>query len=109
VLANTWGAVYRDGEDDSLGDPISAEAPVAGLERVVLSIVEKSRAIYDPETDEVRTVRYGTGRARSGTDIRRDDRIQDLKTGKWWAVREVSSGAASFAGYRDLSFDLRAS
>lgn len=109
MYANTWGAVYRDGDDDELGDPVSAEEPVAGMERVILTITEKTRTIYDEETDEVRTIRYGTGRARAGTDIRQDDRIQDLRTGKWWAVREVGSGAASFTGHRDLSFDLRAS
>lgn len=109
MIANTWGAVYRDTDDDILGDPISEETAVPGLERVVMAITEKSRTIYDPETDELRTIRYGTGRAMPGTDIRQDDRIQDLRSGKWWAVRSVGSGSPGFTGHQDLSFDLRAS
>jgi hypothetical protein len=108
VIANTWAAVYRDTDDDVLGDPLSDEEPVDGLDRVVVAITEKSRTVYNEETDELRTIRYGTGRAKAGTDIRKDDRIQDLRSGKWWAVTEVGSGSPGFTGHRDLSFDLRA-
>jgi hypothetical protein len=109
MLANTWAEVYRDGDDDALGDPLEATAPVPGLERVTMSITERSQRIYDAESDELRVIRYGVGRAVVGTDIRPDDRIHDLRTSKWWAVRTVSTEAPGFTGSRALSFDLRAS
>jgi lipoprotein-anchoring transpeptidase ErfK/SrfK len=109
MMANTWAEVYRDLGDDALGDPVSATEPVPGLERVVIAITEKSRQIIDPDTNELRIVRYGVGRARVGTDIKTDDRIHDLTSGKWWAVGQVSTASPSFTGNRALSFDLRAS
>lgn len=108
MIPNTWAAVFRDTDDDVLGDPLTDEEPVPGMARVVMAITEKSRTVYNEESDELRTIRYGVGRAKAGTDIRKDDRIQDLRTSKWWAVTEVGSGSATFTGHRDLSFDLRA-
>lgn len=108
-MANTWAEVYRDGADDALGDPVAATDPVPGLERVAVAITEKAIEVVDPDSHELRIVRHGTGRARVGTDIQTDDRLHDLRSGKWWAVGEVSTGAPSFAGVRRLSFDLRAS
>jgi hypothetical protein len=109
MVANTWAEVYRDTGDDVLGDPVTTTEPVEGLERVPMAITERSQRIYDAESDELRTVRYGVGRARIGTDIKADDRIHDLRSGKWWAVRTVSPASPGFTGNRALSFDLRAS
>jgi hypothetical protein len=108
MVANTWVEVYRDGDDDALGDPETATEPVAGLERVAMSVIEKSREVIDPDTNELRIVRFGVGRARIGTDVRTDDRVHDLRSGKWWAVGQVSTASPSFTGNRALSFDLRA-
>lgn len=108
-MANTWAEVYRDLGDDALGDPVSATEPVDGLERVALAITEKARQVIDPDSNELRLVRYGVGRARIGTDIRSDDRIHDLRSGKWWAVGQVAPASPGFTGNRALSFDLRAS
>lgn len=111
MLANTWAEVFRDGEDDALGDPVTATDPVAGLERVPLSITERSQRIYDAESDELRTVRFGIGRpVDTSIDIRKDDRLHDLRSDEWWAVREVvNRTVAGMTGLRSVFFDLRAS
>lgn len=106
--ANTWGTVYRGDDVNDYADPVDLDAPVDGLERVPMAITEQSRQVTDPESSEQRIVRYAIGRARGGLDIRTDDRIQDERTGTWWAVRSVSQKSFTFHGARTLSLDLRA-
>lgn len=107
MLANTWVEVFRDGADDALGDPQTAEEPLAGFDRVPMAITEQAIQVVDPDTHELRIVRHGIGRAHLGLDVQTDDRLHDLKSGKWWAVGHVEAGAPSFTGNRHVVLDLR--
>lgn len=108
MIANTWGTVYRGDDVNEYADPVDLDTPVDGMERIPMAITEQSRQVMDAETSELRTIRYAVGRARGGLDIRADDRIQDARTGRWWAVRSVSESGFTFYGSRTLSLDLRA-
>jgi hypothetical protein len=108
MFANTWATVYRGDSANEYADPTDLNEAVDGLERIPMAITEQSRTVMDPETDTPRVVRYATGRARAGADIRADDRIFDERQNRWWAVRSVSGGGFTFIGGQDLSLDLRA-
>lgn len=108
MLANTWGSVYRGEDANEYADTIDLDDPVPGLERVPMAITEQSRTVTDPESDEVRIIRYATGRTKAGLDIRSDDRIFDVRQRRWWVVRSVSGGGYAFIGSEDLQLDLRA-
>lgn len=108
MIATTVATVYRGDGADEYADPTDDDVPVEGLESIPMAITELSRTVFDVETDQARTIRYGIGRARAGLDIRADDRIHDERVDRWWAVRSVSGGGATFFGARTLSLDLRA-
>lgn len=106
-IATEKVAVMRGTSTDALGNEIDSEEVVDGLDAVFVSIIEKSRRVYLPESSELRTVRYGVGRATPGTDIRQGDRLRSARTGRTWIVNEVSGGERTIAGFRALVFDLR--
>jgi hypothetical protein len=120
-LANTWADVYRGTAPDptglTMGDegtaqPIPAELadpdntdPI--IARMPIGLTERSRRVYLPETDELRTIRYGDGRVTGTFDVRKGDRLHDLRTGRWWSVNETDDGGHTIAGTSDLLLDLR--
>lgn len=106
-LATTTAQVVRGSTVNALGDDVAGVAVVAGLAKVPVSIIEKGRKVYLPESGELRTVRYVVGRARSNVDIRKGDRLVDNRTGNTYLVDEVTGGERSIAGTQPLVFDLR--
>lgn len=113
-LANTTVNLYRGSTTDALDDEgdddlTDAEDPgPVNAEPVPFSLIERSRKVYLPESNELRTIRYGIGRCKPTLDVRKNDRIRDLVTGRLWVVNEVSGGGRTIAGHADLSLDLRA-
>lgn len=108
MMANTWATVYRGDDSTALGDPIDLDTPVDGLEHFPMAITEKTRTVFEPETDTARTIRFGVGRAKFGSDIQPADRIFDERTSRYWVVSSVSGGGFTFYGAQDLSLMLRA-
>ncbi|MCU1617789.1 MAG: hypothetical protein JWO98_5329 [Frankiales bacterium] len=106
-LATTRADVLRGLATDEIGNEVDVDTPVDGLTNIPISLIEKSRNVYLPETDELRTIRYGIGRARPGLDIREADRLLDRNTGRKWYVNEVTGGGRTIAGFADLVLDLR--
>lgn len=108
VLATTRVAVYRGTTLNAIGDEVDSTTPVAGLLDVPIAITERSRKVFTQESDEVRTVRYVVGRIQNGkTDIRKDDRLYDNRTGRGYYVDEVTGGERTIAGTSPLQLDLR--
>lgn len=109
-LATTTCAVIRGETTDALGDDIPSGIVVVGLEKLPFSIKEKSRKVYVPESDELRTVRYVVGRATptaKALQIIATDRIRDNSTLKIYVVDEITGGERGISGTRPLVFDLR--
>lgn len=108
MFATALVAVYRDTDIDALGDEEDDDrTPVPGLERVRVALTERSRTVFDPSAGEMRTIRVATGRAVVGTDLQPNDRLRDLRTGKWWRIGGLDFQGRDAVGMRALSFDLR--
>lgn len=82
---NEWGDETDTPRDT--GDPAQADDPY--LVGIPASIVEKMQRRPDPDSGDLRVVRYVTGRVGTRTDIRPGDRVKDRKDGSWYAVREA--------------------
>lgn len=107
-MATTRASIYRATKDNGLGDMVDDNTtPVAGLTDLPASLIEKSRKIFDPASEAIRTVRWCVGRFTPGTDIQVGDRIKDNVTGTFYALDEVTTTRRSIAGSRDLVLDLR--
>lgn len=100
--ATTIIDVWRDATDASLpesqqtldewGDEVDTPRDTADspyLSDIPASIIEKMQRRPDPDSGDLRTVRYVSGRVGSRTDIRPGDRVKDRKDGSWYAVREA--------------------
>lgn len=108
VFATTRVEVTRGTTQNAIGDDVDSTTPVAGLLEVPIGITERSRKVFSQESDEVRTVRYVVGRIQNGnTDIRKGDRLRDLRTDRVYYVEEVTGGERTIAGTSPLSLDLR--
>lgn len=94
------------GSKDALGyakgDPGEVVIP-----DIPFGLVEKTREVWLPETQELRTVRKHTGRAEPRHDIRRGDIIEDLADGRRYAVDERTLPTKGLAGHRRLTLELR--
>jgi len=106
-MANTRASIYRGTIDTGLDVVDDNTTPVAGLESVRASLIEKSRKVYDLASGESRTIRWCVGRLDPGTPIVSGDRIKDNNNGKLYALDELTTGNRTIAGTRELVLDLR--
>lgn len=121
-LATTRVAVLRGTSESPLGDEVDSNDPVvnavAGLASIPASLIERSKAVYDPASGQRRTVRVVTCRlpvavAHPETGVRvpvaleADDRIVDLTTGRIYAFDDSTHVPRSLAGQASLTLDLR--
>lgn len=108
-LATTRASIYRGQTTPVEGlDPVDNNVtPVAGLESLPASLIEKSRKVYDQTSQQQRTIRWCVGRFTPGTDIRAGDRVKDNRTGIFYVLDELTTKPRSIAGQSDLILDLR--
>lgn len=73
---------------------------------VPVSIRERNQRVYRADSQDMRVVRYLTGRAPTGTPVAAGDRLKDTATGQTWVVDQVAHGVN---GVHDvgLTLDLR--
>lgn len=122
-LATTRVAILRGTVEDALGDEVDDngtldEAIVDGLSDIPASLIETSKAVYDPASGTRRTVRViacelptavghpDTGE-RTPVALWDGDRIKDNVTGRIYAIDESVHIPRSLAGMSSLTLDLR--
>jgi hypothetical protein len=101
-------AVTTDRFDDEV-DAVEAIPADAAKHAIPASVIEKSRKVFVPESDELRTVRWvaGTLSAARAAEVAQTDRLYDLKSGRTYVVDEVTSPRRSIMGSLDAKLDLR--
>lgn len=71
------------------------------------SVIQRSKRVQDPATGTWRSIPYYRARLTDPSlDIRRGDRVRDLRTGKLMTVDSVDRVARSLTGSARLSLDL---
>ena len=83
--------VLRGSSINEYGDEIDGDAVTS--QNIQGSVIEKSRANFDPASSRVSTIRYLVGRFNSNSDIQDGDRIRDEKTLEVFVVNSVSRGS----------------
>lgn len=108
VLATTRLAVYRGTTTSPLGDEVDDNTtPVAGLERIGASLIERTKRVQDPASGIWRSVPYLKARlVNPSLDVRKGDRVRDLSTGKLMTVDSLTGTPRSLAGAATLTLDL---
>lgn len=109
MQATTRAAILRSTPtEDTLGDEVEGEAsPVAGLDDFPAAITEKTRAVFDPASGEVRTIRYYVGRVPSKVTLEPGDRLKDNRTGRIYTIEEDERTPRSISGRSSFTLDLK--
>lgn len=91
--------------EDEYGDILDGDTVAAS--GVPVSIRERNQRVYRADSQDMRVVRYLSGRAPTGTPVVAGDRLRDAATGQTWVVDQVAHGVN---GLHDvgLTMDLRA-
>lgn len=106
-MATETVKVLRGTAVNALGDAEPTYAEVVGLTEVPFGITEKSRKVMDPQTGELRTARWATGRCNPTVDVRKGDQLLGNRSAKLYYVSEITSSGRGLAGLEDLVCDLR--
>lgn len=104
AVATTTVSVLRGTTADAYGDEQDTDTVVAS--GIPVALTEQTRRVTTRDDPTPRVIRYATGRATAGTDIRDQDRLRDDRTGAVYIVEAVSS-MNSPAVAADLRLDLR--
>lgn len=80
--------MLRGSAVNAYGDEIDGTTAVAS--KIVGSVIERSRKVFDPQSGRVATVRYLIGRFPSNSAIQDGDRIKDEKTGEVFVVSALN-------------------
>lgn len=86
------------------GDPVDDTTPVTT--GIPASILERRRSYLPASGSAPETVISYTGRVRSGTDVRVDDRVLDERSGDMYVVDSVAN-VANPVMRNDTRLDLR--
>lgn len=105
AVATTRVDVLRGTSTDEYLDEVDIVDVASGLLNIPMSIIEKTKQVVDPVSGTPRTVRFATGRAEHGTDIRSSDRIRDRSTGQIYAIQSLTT-TQSPTHKNDLRLDL---
>lgn len=107
-LATTKLAVYRAVTTSPLGDETDDNTTaVVGLEAVKVSLIERTKRVQDPASGLWRSIPYLKARlVNPALDVRKGDRVRDLRTGKLMTVDSLTGTPRSLAGAATLTLDL---
>jgi hypothetical protein len=97
---------------DRLGDVVDVVEAIpadAAEHAIPASLIEKTKKVYVPETNELRTIRWyaGTISPARAAEVAQGIRLRDLRTGLTYVVDETTPGRRSIAGVLDTRLDLR--
>lgn len=109
VLATTKVAVYRATTQNALGDEVDNNDTPVSLSMAALpaSIIERSKRVQDPASGIWRSIPVFKCRlVDPSLDIRKGDRVRDLRTGKLMTVDSITRTPRSLAGAASLTLDL---
>lgn len=91
---------------DDYGDPTEGGAPAEDARDYRASIIEKTKAVLDPTSGEMRTVRYAIGRVDPGCPVD-DQSVIYTREGVIYVVDEVTRNPRTISGAADVRLDLR--
>lgn len=111
-LANALLYPLRAIAETDLGDEVDAEVTIpsnAATLAIPASVLEKTKRVYVPESDELRTIRWyaGTLSTARAAEFAQSDRLYDLKSGRTFIVDEVAPARRSIMGTVDTRVDMR--
>lgn len=104
--ANTTVTVLRGTSTNGYGDTVDGTtAASADLTGLPASLIEVNRRTYLPAEGGVRVVRTHVCRLTSGTDVRKDDRIQDA-AGAVYQILDLNASPGSPVHRPDIVIQL---
>lgn len=109
MIATTTASVWRAASvEDDRGDEV--DAPLTEVSRAIKSepaaVTEKSRRVFNPESQRWESVRAATGRLYPRHQVLKGDRLRDDRTGVLYSVEEVTP-VRGLGGRTELLLDLR--
>ncbi len=108
-LATTRGALLRGvTTEDDLGDEIEDNAtPVVGWDDFPMSLIERSKREWDPDSNLWRSIAYKVARVPSTLPVEAGDRIRDNRDGAVYPVDSIRREPRSLAGRASVTLQLR--
>jgi hypothetical protein len=104
--ANTRVTILRGTTTNAHGDTVDGtSAASAALTSLPASLIEVNRRTYLPAEGATRVVRTHVCRLTSGTDVRKDDRIQDA-AGAIYQIVDLNASPGSPAHRPDIVIQL---
>jgi hypothetical protein len=108
MQATTRGAILRGTTPDpEWGEPTDTDTPAPGLADIPVSIIERSRTVYDPADATLRTVRELVGRIPGNVLVLEGDRLRDNITGEIFIIDEDERTRRSISGRASVTLALR--
>lgn len=103
-IPTTTVSIFRGTTVTAADDVVDSTTPL--YTGVLASIMERTRLGVDSNTQEPIVTRFVVGRMVAGIDIQPDDRIQDERTGLYYAVADVGN-LSSPVHTPDIRLDLK--
>src|SRR6185503_1159048 len=105
--ANTRVTILRGTTTNGFGDTVDGTAAAsASLASLPASLIEVGRRTYLPAEGATRVVRTHICRLTSGTDVRKDDRIQDEADDAIYQIVDLNANPGSPAHRPDIVIQL---
>ena len=86
-LANTRLTIMRGTAANSYGDESDVGVPV--YSGIPASVNESSKVVFDPATQQPRTIRTSSAVVASWVDILSSDTIKDESTGNYYMIQDI--------------------
>jgi hypothetical protein len=104
AVANTYISIFRGSTTDAEGDEVESDLPL--FSGIPASLIEgRTRQVESGTSGTPRVVLQATMRVDARTDIKRNDRVKDERTQKFWRIEAVAA-VGNPAVTPDLRVDL---
>lgn len=88
ATATTTVSILRGDEVNGYGDVVDSDTAIHT--KIPASIHEQNRRVYLPAEQAYRIIRSYTGRLPSNSDVQKNDRLRDERTGAIYLVTDIA-------------------
>ena len=92
ATATTTVSILRGDETNDYGDTVDSDTAI--YTGIPAAIHEQNRRVFLPAEQAYRIVRFYTGRLPSNTDVVKNDRIKDERTGHVYLVVDLADSVS---------------
>lgn len=108
MRANTRGALIRGAStQDGFGDEIETTVADPAFADFPFFVVERGQTVFDPGSNEWRTIRKLVGRIPATIPVDEGSRIRDNRDGTIYAVEGFTREARGLSGRSSVSLTLK--